>query len=82
MKELEEYPVITRELINEIRDRLQHIYLDTRRLVPNTQDYDLLMECIREAITPYLPFTMDMLDKVVDDAYGLYLNFQAVEKIK
>jgi hypothetical protein len=41
-----------------------------------------MMECIREAITPNLPFTMDKLEMVVDEAYALYLNFMAVEKSK
>ena len=74
--------MITREVVDMVRQRLQHIYLDMRRLVPNTREYDLMMECIREAITPHLPFTTEMVDKVVDDSYGLYLNFLAVEKCK
>ena len=76
------FPVITRELINTIRDRLQYIYLDMRRLAPNTREHDLMMECVREAVTPHLPFTMDKMEMVVDEAYALYLNFLAVEKSK
>jgi hypothetical protein len=68
MNEQESYQIITRELINTVRDRLQYIYLDMRR--------------IREAITPHLPFTTDKLEVVVDEAYALYLNFMAVEKSK
>ena len=76
------HSVITRELINAVRDRLQHIYLDMRRLTPNTREHDLMMECVREAITPHLPFSTDKMDEVVDEAYALFLNFLAVEKSK
>ena len=82
MREQKAHQIITRELINTVRDRLQYVYLDMRRIVPNTQEYDLMMECIREAVTPHLPFTMDKLEFVVDDSYALYLNFMAVEKSK
>ena len=82
MGEQRVYQVITRDLVNVVRERLQHIYLDMRRLVPNTREYDLMMECVREAITPHLPFTLEKLETVVDDAYVLYLNFLAVEKFK
>ena len=74
--------IITRELINTVRERLQYIYLDMRRVVPNTREHDLMMECVREAITPHLPFSMEKLELVVDEAYSLYLNFMAVEKSK
>ena len=74
--------IITRELINTVRERLQYIYLDMRRVVPNTREHDLMMECVREAITPHLPFSMENLELVVDEAYSLYLNFMAVEKSK
>jgi hypothetical protein len=53
-----------------------------RRVVPNTREHDLMMECVREAITPHLPFTPDKLETVVDESYALYLNFLAVEKSK
>ena len=76
------HSVITRELVNEVRDRLRHIYLDMRRLVPDTREHELMMECVREAITPHLPFSVDKMDEVVDEAYALYLNFLAVEKTK
>jgi len=82
MSEQENYGIITRELINIVRDRLQHLYLDMRRIAPNTHEHDLMMECIREGITTHLPFTMDKLELVVDDSYALYLNFMAVEKSK
>ena len=82
MSEQEAYQIITRELINTVRDRLQYIYLDMRRLAPNTLEHDLMMECIREAITPHLPFTIDKMETVVDEAYALYLNFMAVEQSK
>ena len=82
MSEQETYQIITRELINMVRDRLQYVYLDMRRIAPNTHEHDLMMECIREGITPQLPFTMDKLELVVDDSYALYLNFMAVEKSK
>lgn len=82
MSEQETYQIITRELINTVRDRLQYIYLDMRRLAPNTLEHDLMMECVREAITPHLPFTIDKIEKVVDEAYALYLNFMAVEQSK
>jgi hypothetical protein len=82
MSEQKAQQIITRELINTVRDRLQYVYLDMRRIVPNTHEYDLMMECIREAITPHLPFTKDKLELVVDDSYALYLNFMAVEKSK
>jgi len=82
MSEQETYQIITRELINMVRDRLQYVYLDMRRIAPNTHEHDLMMECIREAITPQLPFTIDKLELVVDDSYALYLNFMAVEKSK
>jgi hypothetical protein len=82
MNEQEVHTVITRELINIVRDRLQHMYLDMRRLEPNTREHDLMMECVREAITPHLPFTVDMMEEVVDEAYALYLNFMAVEQTK
>jgi hypothetical protein len=82
MNSQEIHNIITRELINTIRERLQYIYLDMRRVVPNTREHDLMMECVREAITPHLPFTMEKLETVVDEAYGLYLNFIAVEKSK
>ena len=80
MSEQETYQIITRELINAIRDRMQYIYLDMRRINPNTREHELMMECVREAITPHLPFTMEKLEVVVDEAYALYLNFLAVEK--
>ena len=76
------FQVITRELVNTISERLQHIYLDMRRLVPNTREHDLMMECVREAITPHLPFTAEKLETVVDEAYALYLTFLAVERSK
>jgi hypothetical protein len=82
MSEQETYQIITRELVNTVRDRLQYIYLDMRRIGPNTHEHDLMMECVREAITPHLPFSMDKLEVVVDEAYALYLNFLAVEKSK
>ena len=82
MSEQETYQIITRELINAVRDRLQYIYLDMRRIGPSTHEHDLMMECVREAITPHLPFSMDKLEVVVDEAYALYLNFLAVEKSK
>jgi hypothetical protein len=82
MSEQETYQIITRELVNTVRDRLQYIYLDMRRIGPNTHEHDLMMECVREAITPHLPFSMDKLEVVVDEAYSLYLNFLAVEKSK
>ncbi len=82
MNEQETHQIITRELINTVRDRMQYIYLDMRRLVPSTGEHDLMMECIRDAITPHLPFTADKLEVVVDEAYALYLNFMAVEKSK
>jgi hypothetical protein len=82
MDEQKEYPVITRELINAVRERLQFIYLDMRRITPNTREYDMMMECVREAITPHLPFTTEKMEAVVDDAYALYLNFTAVEESK
>ena len=82
MGEQETYQIITRELINAVRDRMQYIYLDMRRINPNTREHDLMMECVREAITPHLPFTMEKLEVVVDEAYALYLNFLAVEKSK
>jgi len=82
MSEQVTYQIITRELINTVRDRLQYIYLDMRRIGPNTHEHDLMMECVREAITPHLPFSMDKLEVVVDEAYALYLNFLAVEKSK
>ena len=82
MSEQEMQKIITRELINTVRDRLLHVYLDMRRLAPNTREHDLMMECIREAITSQLPFTNDKMETVVDDAYALYLNFMAVEQSK
>lgn len=82
MSEQETYQIITRELINTVRDRLQYIYLDMRRLAPNTLEHDLMMECVREAITPHLPFSIDKMETVVDEAYALYLNFMAVEQSK
>ncbi|UCE82356.1 MAG: hypothetical protein JSV47_11680 [Deltaproteobacteria bacterium] len=82
MNEQEPFQIITRELVNTVRDRLQYIYLDMRRVVPNTREHDLMMECVREAITPHLPFTMEKLEMVVDEAYALYLNFLAVENSK
>ena len=82
MSEQETYQIITRELINTVRDRLQYVYLDMRRLAPNTLEHDLMMECVREAITPHLPFTIDKMETVVDEAYALYLNFMAVEQSK
>ena len=82
MNEQATYQIITSELINVVRERLQYIYLDMRRIVPKTREYDLMMECVREAITPHLPFTTDKLETVVDEAYALYLNFMAVEKSK
>ena len=82
MSEQETYQIITRELINAVRDRMQYIYLDMRRINPNTREHDLMMERVREAITPHLPFTMEKLEVVVDEAYALYLNFLAVEKSK
>jgi len=82
MNEQEVHTVITRELINTVRERLQHMYLDMRRLVPNTREHDLMMECVREAITPHLPFSFDKMETVVDEAYALYLNFMAVEQSK
>jgi len=80
MNEQEPFQIITRELVNTVRDRLQYVYLDMRRVVPNTREHDLMMECVREAITPHLPFTMEKMEMVVDEAYALYLNFLAVEK--
>ena len=82
MSEQETHQIITSELISAVRDRLQYIYLDMRRIVPNTRENDLMEECVREAITPHLPFTMDKLEIIVDEAYALYLNFMAVEKYK
>jgi hypothetical protein len=82
MNEQEPFQIITGELVNTVRDRLQYIYLDMRRVVPNTREHDLMMECVREAITPHLPFTMEKLEIVVDEAYALYLNFLAVENSK
>ena len=82
MVEQKEYPVITRELINAVRERLQFIYLDMRRIKLNTREYDMMMECVREAITPHLPFQTEKMETVVDDAYALYMNFMAVEKSK
>jgi hypothetical protein len=82
MNEQEPFQIITRELVNTVRDRLQYIYLDMRRVLPNTREHDLMMECVREAITPHLPFTMEKMEMVVDEAYALYLNFLAVEKSK
>ena len=82
MSEHETYQIITRELINAVRDRMQFIYLDMRRINPNTREHDLMMECVREAITPHLPFTMEKLEVVVDEAYALYLTFLAGERSK
>jgi hypothetical protein len=82
MSEQANFDIITSELINAVRERLQYIYLDMRRIVPHTREYDLMMECVREAITPHLPFRLDKLEIVVDEAYALYLNFMAVEKSK
>ena len=82
MSQQETYQIITRELINTVRDRLQYIYMDMRRISPNTDEHDLMMECVREAIVPHLPFRMDKLEVVVDEAYALYLNFLAVEQSK
>jgi hypothetical protein len=42
MNERETFQIITRELINTVRDRLQYIYLDMRRIVPNTREHDLM----------------------------------------
>ena len=82
MSEQETHQIITRELINTVRDRLQYIYLDMRRLAPNSREHDLMMECVREAITPHLPFSNEKMETVVDEAYALYLNFRAVEQSK
>ena len=82
MSEQEMQKIITRELVNTVRDRLLYVYLDMRRLAPNTREHDLMMECVREAITPHLPFTIDKMETVVDEAYALYLNFMAVEQSK
>jgi len=82
MSEQVTYHLITSELISVVRERLQYIYLDMRRIVPKTREYDLMMECVREAITPHLPFAPDKLEMVVDEAYALYLNFMAVEESK
>lgn len=79
MNEQQVHRLITRELVNKVREQVQRIYLDTRRLMPNTTEFDLMMECVREALSACLPFTPDKMEKVVDDAYGLYLNFRAVE---
>jgi hypothetical protein len=79
MSEQEVHRLVTRELVNKVREQVQRIYLDTRRLMPNTAAFDLMMECVREALSASLPFTPDKMEKVVDDAYGLYLNFRAVE---
>jgi hypothetical protein len=79
MSEQEIQRLVTRELVNKVREQVQRIYLDTRRLKPNTAEFDLMMECVREALSASLPFTSDKMEKVVDDAYGLYLNFRAVE---
>ena len=80
MGEEQVHRLVTRDLVNRVREQLQRIYLDTRRLTPNTPEFDLMMECVREALSTCLPFTQEKLEKVVDDAYGLYLNFRAVEK--
>jgi hypothetical protein len=79
MSEQEIQRLVTRELVNKVREHVQRIYLDTRRLKPNTAEFDLMMECVREALSASLPFTPDKMEKVVDDAYGLYLNVRAVE---
>ncbi len=79
MSEQQVHRLVTRELVNKVREQVQRIYLDTRRLAPNTAQFDLMMECVREALSASLPFTPDKMEKVVDDAYGLYLNFRAVE---
>jgi len=80
MGEQQVHRLVTRDLVNRVREQVQRIYLDTRRLAPNTLEYELLMECVREALSSCLPFTQEKMEKVVDDAYGLYLNFLAVEK--
>ena len=80
MGEEQVHRLVTRDLIDKVREQLQRIYLDTRRLTPNTPEFELMMECVREALSACLPFTQEKMEKVVDDAYGLYLNFLAVEK--
>ena len=80
MSDKQVHRLVTRDLVNRVRERLQRIYVDTRRVTPNTPEFDLMMECVREALSSCLPFTPEKMEKVVDDAYGLYLNFLAVEK--
>jgi hypothetical protein len=80
MSEEQVHRLVTRDLINRVREQMQRIYLDTRRLTPDAPGFDLMMECVREALSSCLPFTPEKMEKVVDDAYGLYLNFLAVEK--
>jgi hypothetical protein len=79
MDEEQVHRLVTRDLVNRVREQVQRVYLDTRRLRPNTLGFDLMMECVREALSSSLPFTQEKMEKVVDDAYGLYLNFLAVE---
>jgi hypothetical protein len=80
MDEEQAHRLVTTDLVNRVREQLQRIYLDTRRVRPNTPGFDLMMECVREALSSCLPFTQEKMERVVDDAYGLYLNFLAVEK--
>jgi len=80
MSEQQVHRLVTRDLVNRVREQLQRIYLDTRRVTPNTPEFELMMECVREALSSSLPFTLEKMEQVVDDAYGLYLNFLAVEK--
>jgi hypothetical protein len=80
MGEEQVHRLVTRDLVNKVREQLQRIYLDTRRITPNTPEFELMMECVREALSSCLPFTNEKMEKAVDDAYGLYLNFLAVEK--
>jgi hypothetical protein len=80
MGEEQVHRLVTRDLVNRVREQLQRIYLDMRRLTPHTHEFDLMMECVREALSSHLPFTPEKMETVVDDAYALYLNFLAVEK--
>lgn len=71
---------VNKPLVEEVMGELVKQFTDLRKFKPGDEEYDLILESVREAISTNLPFDNSKLENVLDEAYAFYLTFTSLKE--
>lgn len=72
--------VVSKPLVEEVIKELVGQFTDLRKFKPGDEEYDLILESVREAISTSLPFDSSKLENVLDEAYAFFLTFSSLKE--